>query len=249
MLIWNKAAVCKLLWAISCKKDKLWVKWIDAYYTKGRDITSISCPANSSWALRKIFECSQIIISASGWDRFIKKGSFSIKEMYKHLHGDFVKVPWSRVLCQNLASPRSLFISWLAMHNRLPTRARLTMWGVVDNSSCCLCNTAPETVGHLFFECAWSSQIWTMVLAHLHFQRGPGNFTNELAWIMKSAKKKAAKHQVALMFFAECVYAIWLHRNDHIFNQGSKTVSAAQLFRDIRFKVACRCREEMRKFF
>lgn len=82
-------------------------------------VTSINCPANSSWALRKIFECSQIIISASGWDRFIKKGSFSIKEMYKHLHGDFVKVSWNRVLCQNLASPRSLFILWLAMHNRL----------------------------------------------------------------------------------------------------------------------------------
>lgn len=31
---WNKAAISKLLWNLCVKKDKLWVKWIHAYYGK-----------------------------------------------------------------------------------------------------------------------------------------------------------------------------------------------------------------------
>lgn len=28
MVIWNRAALIKLLWAIELKKDQLWVRWI-----------------------------------------------------------------------------------------------------------------------------------------------------------------------------------------------------------------------------
>ncbi|XP_056697670.1 uncharacterized protein [Spinacia oleracea] len=39
METWNKAAVCKLLWDLTHKKDKMWVRWVDTYYIKGRSIT------------------------------------------------------------------------------------------------------------------------------------------------------------------------------------------------------------------
>ena len=32
MAIWNKAAVAKLCWDLANKEDKLWIKWIHAYY-------------------------------------------------------------------------------------------------------------------------------------------------------------------------------------------------------------------------
>lgn len=32
--LWNQAAICKLLWNIAKKKDKLWVKWVHEFYIK-----------------------------------------------------------------------------------------------------------------------------------------------------------------------------------------------------------------------
>ncbi|XP_048501512.1 uncharacterized protein LOC125497854 [Beta vulgaris subsp. vulgaris] len=34
MVLWNKAALLKQLWALSFKQDKLWVCWVHAYYVK-----------------------------------------------------------------------------------------------------------------------------------------------------------------------------------------------------------------------
>lgn len=36
LTVWNQAAITKLLWALEHKKEKLWVRWLDAYYMKGR---------------------------------------------------------------------------------------------------------------------------------------------------------------------------------------------------------------------
>lgn len=30
---WNKALLCKILWNIQTKKDTLWIKWVNHYYT------------------------------------------------------------------------------------------------------------------------------------------------------------------------------------------------------------------------
>lgn len=32
MIIWNQAALLKLLWAISVKKDRLWIQWVHSYF-------------------------------------------------------------------------------------------------------------------------------------------------------------------------------------------------------------------------
>ena len=34
--IWNRAAIAKLCWDLANKEDKLWIKWIHAYYIKGQ---------------------------------------------------------------------------------------------------------------------------------------------------------------------------------------------------------------------
>nr|XP_009786560.1 PREDICTED: uncharacterized protein LOC104234656 [Nicotiana sylvestris] len=41
---WNKAALCKILWAISTNKDILWVKWIHNFYVKSRNISTMATP-------------------------------------------------------------------------------------------------------------------------------------------------------------------------------------------------------------
>ncbi|KAJ8422096.1 hypothetical protein Cgig2_012541 [Carnegiea gigantea] len=41
---WNKAAVAKLVWDITDKKDVLWVKWIHGKYIRGKDWWDYSPP-------------------------------------------------------------------------------------------------------------------------------------------------------------------------------------------------------------
>ncbi|XP_056691942.1 uncharacterized protein [Spinacia oleracea] len=70
MCWWNKAAVAKLLWAITYKKDRLWCKWAHAYYIKGRDIGSTHWPVNMSWPLRKILNSQNLVDNIRGWSAF-----------------------------------------------------------------------------------------------------------------------------------------------------------------------------------
>nr|XP_009789134.1 PREDICTED: uncharacterized protein LOC104236815 [Nicotiana sylvestris] len=41
---WNKAAIAKSFWDLTQKQDKLWIKWIHAYYTKGQAIETMTIP-------------------------------------------------------------------------------------------------------------------------------------------------------------------------------------------------------------
>lgn len=51
---WNKASVCKLLWNLANKKDKVWVRWIHEYYIKGRDITQMEAGVHFGHGTRKM---------------------------------------------------------------------------------------------------------------------------------------------------------------------------------------------------
>ncbi|XP_060190753.1 uncharacterized protein LOC132620044 [Lycium barbarum] len=60
---WNKTAICKMLWNLCKKKDKLWVKWVHAYYLKGQPIWNF-LPKQGSWMLKKIFKATQTLEEA-----------------------------------------------------------------------------------------------------------------------------------------------------------------------------------------
>ena len=48
MRIWNKAAILKLLWAIAFKQDKMWVRWINAYYMKRSNVMEVNLSNNTT---------------------------------------------------------------------------------------------------------------------------------------------------------------------------------------------------------
>ena len=57
------------------------------------------------------------------------------------------------------AIPKHSFIGWLAMKDRLWTKARLIQWGFIGDSLCSYCKMMIETRNHLFFECPFSQRI------------------------------------------------------------------------------------------
>ncbi|KAH0636879.1 hypothetical protein KY289_036794 [Solanum tuberosum] len=77
----------------------------------------------ASWIVRKILHA---------WHWLEEKGlqiaevmetnEFSINAMYKKLRGEYIKVPWSKMTCNNQGSPKWIFALYLAINRRLYTK-------------------------------------------------------------------------------------------------------------------------------
>ena len=59
MQVWNRAAIAKLCWDLANKEDKLWIKWIHAYYLKRQNEWQKREQAN--WMIRKIMHAKQTV--------------------------------------------------------------------------------------------------------------------------------------------------------------------------------------------
>ncbi|XP_056690365.1 uncharacterized protein [Spinacia oleracea] len=175
--------------------------------------------------------CKQIFFS----------GQYSIRKMYQGLLGQFPKVQWRRVLCNSSASPKSLFILWLALHGRLPTKDRILQWGIVTDGLCSLCGSKLESTQHLFFQCSFSKKVWQKFLQGLHISRAVQNFDQEIQFPIRMSKNTIAVSKLFLAGFAETVYGLWLQRNQRVFAGHIQT--AEQISRDVIFRVACRYRD------
>lgn len=146
------------------EKDKMWVRWVHSYYIKRNQIWQF-IPKQASWVVQKIIKMKTYVQQVSVRESDLRNmTSFSIKKMYALMRGDFPKVQWKKLVCNNFGSPKWIFILRLAAHSRLVTRDRLMNWGIIGNQECPLCAAQPETIAHLFFKCDISAYIWNQLL-------------------------------------------------------------------------------------
>nr|XP_016438087.1 PREDICTED: uncharacterized protein LOC107764077 [Nicotiana tabacum] len=123
--LWNEVAICKLLWNICTRKEKLWVHWVHTYYVKGQAVWNVE-PKNASWAIQKIFQAKKYFTRAGMTEddvQLMTKGS--IKGIYRSLQGVCQKVTWIKIVCNNQGQPKWIFILRLALQQRLATKDRL----------------------------------------------------------------------------------------------------------------------------
>lgn len=217
--VWNKVAIGKLMWALAYKKDKLWVLWSDSFYMKGQDPLQCDVPNSCSMALKKIFSSRAIIQQIGGWSNSIASGKYSINKVYKSIQGDCPKVSYRRVICYNKTSPRSIFITWLAILNRLYTTNRIQSWGITCSDIFVLCSYGKESVEHLFFECAFSAVVWQVFLLHLGIHVRSDGFAHELETMVKKSRKTSSIAKLYVMCFTVTVYIMWLTRNGVVFKK------------------------------
>lgn len=150
-------------------------------------------------------------------------------------------------MCYHRASPRSLFITWLAILNRLYTADRLQAWGIQCSDIFVLCSVGKESVEHLFFECSFSAAVWKMVLLQLGIQGSRAGFGSDLDTMVKKCRKTGGVDQLYVMCFNEAIYSIWLTRNAIIFKKTVRRVE--RIAKDILFRVCCRSSEELRNSY
>lgn len=77
--VWNKAAMCKLLWKLHQKQDKNWIRWIHGYYIKQANIWEMELPKQSTWMVRKIMGARDYLKELQDGQGWLRKDRFSIR--------------------------------------------------------------------------------------------------------------------------------------------------------------------------
>lgn len=93
---------------------------------------------------------------------------FSASETWRVLHPYPVEVFWHKAVWFSGRIPKHAFITWVAARDRMVMRDRLLRWGLTVPSNCVLCVGNQENRQHLFFDCAYSNQVWTYFISRLH---------------------------------------------------------------------------------
>ncbi|XP_021717782.1 uncharacterized protein LOC110685546 [Chenopodium quinoa] len=242
---WNIAAICKVLWDITHKADSLWVKWLHVYYFKAKDFWTAAIPQKGSWVLRKLMKYRSLIKDLGGWNSVTGNNKVQIKKVYAKLRQQADKVPWKRIICNNSASLRSVFMLWLANWNRLMTKDRILTWNQACDPICFMCLQENESVQHLFFLFNYSSRIWAKVLKILNCSKPVQGFKQEADWAIKRSRRTDSISRLHFMFLAEAVHSIWLQRNNVLFN--GYCDPAHTVFKQLVYRVACRCSNDDKK--
>lgn len=119
--LWNRAAICKLLWCLNQKKDKIWIRWVYGYYIKQHEIYDMAIPKQCSWVVRKIFGARDHMKSLQNGRDWLQHTSFSVQKLYTAFRGVYQKWPWAKILCQNIAPSKCIFIVCWLLHEKLAT--------------------------------------------------------------------------------------------------------------------------------
>jgi hypothetical protein len=83
-------------------------------------------------------------------------GKFSCATTWSELRVKGSEVNWWKILWFPHNIPQHSFIGWLAIKNKLSTRARMLKWGFTVDGNCGFCRNSLETRNHIFFDCSFS---------------------------------------------------------------------------------------------
>ncbi|KAL9662629.1 hypothetical protein QQ045_027462 [Rhodiola kirilowii] len=146
-------------------------------------------------------------------------GPFSAKGAYEVLISGEPSKEWADLIWNDLAHPKHSFCAWLAVRDRLPTRARLRGSVFIDRR-CCWCSEVEEDGAHLFFQCKFSSPIYSF-LELIGIRVRWSSWEELIAW--KASKRWSCRSQklVALFIITAAIYEVWRARNKCIF-EGDK---------------------------
>ncbi|XP_077246096.1 uncharacterized protein LOC143885953 [Tasmannia lanceolata] len=150
-------------------------------------------------------------------------GSFSTKSAWNSIRVHNPKHHWTDIVWFKGHVPKYAVTSWKALLNKMSTKDRIFSRDPQSDSSCVLCNSAPESVNHLFFNCGYSAWIWRQVLWRAGHHRNPKNsLIEEAIWLKKSSCGINQSSIVLKFYFSNAISKIWRERNSRIFEGISK---------------------------
>ncbi|XP_026383439.1 uncharacterized protein LOC113278933 [Papaver somniferum] len=233
---------------LDCSMDTLPVKYLVSEYID-----------NASWHLPSAYtDLAQQVVSEIATAEFNPAEAdvviwrpnshevFSIKDTYKTISTHNDPVNWHSLVWFKNYIPRKSFITWVAFHGRLKTRAKLKQWGLIENPSCVLCDGGDETEEHLFHDCMFASIIWKGLLLKLGYDRvACSTWKDELTWCIEHFAGSNLIITIKKLVFTGFFYELWRERNNMIFSGKKCTTLQVSLMivQDIQLKLSAHPRD------
>lgn len=129
--------------------------------------------------------------------------------------------PRGRELCglRWCGSP-TLFPNMLSFCGCMPRREfsrRIGFCSLISIVHCPMCGVVDESVGHIFFQCQVSLDIWSSIKTWLGLAHVMSSLPRALKWLQHQAKGFSWLSQVKRKALATTVYHIWEARNRAVF--------------------------------
>ncbi|XP_058776651.1 uncharacterized protein LOC131650971 [Vicia villosa] len=165
-------------------------------------------PSAASFSVKSAFDRLSI-----GWDQSL---SLSVEELA------VLKLIWKSKVPSNIQ-----VFGWRLLHNRLQTRDELARRGALSgalNLACPLCSAFEETHYHLFFSCCVAAEVWNFIMEWVGVIFYPTNFSIPEHFLrFNSVLCRRDRNNLSSIFiWLSVIRAIWLVRNDIVFNGGAK---------------------------
>ncbi|GKU87979.1 hypothetical protein SLEP1_g2300 [Rubroshorea leprosula] len=145
-------------------------------------------------------------------------GRFHTGQTWHWLRQKHSGVSWFKLIWFLDSIPKHSFVGWLAILNRLTTKARQKKWTPSIDDTCPSCGSASETCEHMFFKCSFSSPIWQTLssmagtlssMAGIPFH---DSYLSLLAWVGKRISRKSLQVTLIKLAWNAAVYHIWTEK-------------------------------------
>ncbi|XP_077228465.1 uncharacterized protein LOC143861422 [Tasmannia lanceolata] len=145
-------------------------------------------------------------------------GIFSTKSGWEVTRPHFEKPVWASRIWFSGHIPRHALVTWKALSNGLSTTDNLPFLDPTISRNCILCNSGPESVNHLFFQCSYSNWVWKSILRNLQLWRNPEpDLIQEELWLANHFKGAGQTSKLAFIALEATIYNIWSERNHRFF--------------------------------
>ncbi|XP_018480096.1 uncharacterized protein LOC108851183 [Raphanus sativus] len=150
------------------------------------------------------------------WPENQRSTSYCTGAIYKLLRPLAPQVPWHNEVWFSGGIPKHMFLVWLMVRNRCPTRDRILSWGIQTDPQCLFCNTENESIAHCFFDCSFTWEVWKVIAAKC-------GFTSTRQWItllpqLKAHTTNKVRKTLLLLSWQAVLYTLWTERNRRLHN-------------------------------
>ncbi|XP_074318496.1 uncharacterized protein LOC141655309 [Silene latifolia] len=206
----NIAVDGKLNWWIYCCPDKLWVKWVNQIYLKGKNLDDYTPTGDLSWGWKNVCRVKEKLSSGYCQGQWLldPKG-YNVSSGYELLRKKYPPVQWHKYIWHSWSVPKHIFIGWLITREALQVKEKLYALGISPDDLCLLCGREVESHHHLFHQCVYSRGILEG-MARLCNVNIPTD--DILQWIWHQHWSKI-KNGILCCAFLACYYQIWMQRH------------------------------------
>ncbi|GJU49626.1 hypothetical protein Tco_1219181 [Tanacetum coccineum] len=88
---------------------------------------------------------------------------------------------------------------------------------------CALCDNCPDSHTHLFFECTFSTKVWSYVCDLAGMDLIPPVLHDIFLYLLPMGNKRTAKSVFGKLILAVSAYFIWMERNNRTFKNTRRT--------------------------